>query len=547
LTGNIASPTVTSAVELRQRLLRNAAALSPALGGRVLPHLLQPVQEDRFTAKQMETVLHQDISVLSSADAAVVVGVERAEEEILGATSVKLDAASIQEEPDSHTFTQMLTQLQEGSGAEKSAAATSLCQLIVGGAESTELFARALPVLLQLLKDGDEQAQLSATRMLHTLAGYDAMRAVPFATDVVPLLLHLLQDGGDEARSSASEALLKLVGYEDVRAALFTTGTVSQLLRLLQDGGSEARRGASAVVHTLVGYDDARAALFATVSRLLRLLQDGGENIDAVELMCTLATSENGVHALITTGVVPLLLRLLRDGDEQVQNRAGVVTCRLAAEASGRIALVEAGAVPLLLGLLQDRSMKAGGAAGKAARKLLQRAIYSGAVVINRGAPLQEKPRRDGDEPLLVSGLSVMAKLAADVNVRDALVASLAVPLLQHLLRHGGKAVQLNACVALCYLSVGGKPTLGVKRAAVSYLMENRNRVEDQQEGAGALMAVVNDCDLELDMDLAILPRVAGVNKLPRLATNTGILMLIAQPAVQVHAEPLVENQVSVR
>jgi hypothetical protein len=59
LTNTIASPTVQDVIVRRTQLLDAAAAISPALGGRVLPRLLQPFQRDRYTAKDMEGALLQ--------------------------------------------------------------------------------------------------------------------------------------------------------------------------------------------------------------------------------------------------------------------------------------------------------------------------------------------------------------------------------------------------------------------------------------------------------------------------------------------------------
>jgi hypothetical protein len=54
LSSTIASPNVPVVAQRRQELLDTAAAISPLLGGRVLPYLLQPYQKDRFTAQDME-------------------------------------------------------------------------------------------------------------------------------------------------------------------------------------------------------------------------------------------------------------------------------------------------------------------------------------------------------------------------------------------------------------------------------------------------------------------------------------------------------------
>jgi hypothetical protein len=59
LTNTIASPTVHDVIVRRKQLLDAAGAISLALGGRVLPHLLQPFQRDRYTAKEMEGALLQ--------------------------------------------------------------------------------------------------------------------------------------------------------------------------------------------------------------------------------------------------------------------------------------------------------------------------------------------------------------------------------------------------------------------------------------------------------------------------------------------------------
>ena len=158
MTGPISAPTDAEAQRRRDKLIVEASAVSPVLGGQILSRLLVPLQSTRATAAQLTTALECFTGGVGGAAAT-------AQNLLLQKTAPTVVV--------SKEIKALVLALSAKSwfSSTKSQAARALCNLAMNAANEVAIAeAGAIPPLVQLLRDGTSGAKESAAGALRNLA-----------------------------------------------------------------------------------------------------------------------------------------------------------------------------------------------------------------------------------------------------------------------------------------------------------------------------------------------------------------------------------------
>ena len=180
--------------------------------------------------------------------------------------------------------------------------------------------ADAIPLLIELLRDGNVKVRSSAAGTLRNLAvNTDSQVNIAAAEDAIPLLVELLRDGNAEVRSSAAGTLRNLAVNTDSQVTVATAAdAIPLLIELLRDGNAEVRSSAAATLRNLAVND------------------------------------ENKAHMAAESDAIPVLINLLQDGNVEVRSIAADALMIIAIHNANKIKIAEANAIPPLIELLRD-------------------------------------------------------------------------------------------------------------------------------------------------------------------------------------------------
>mmetsp|Transcript_6175 Transcript_6175/g.17268 ORF Transcript_6175/g.17268 Transcript_6175/m.17268 type:complete len:407 (+) Transcript_6175:2-1222(+) len=163
----------------------------------------------------------------------------------------------------------------------------------------------------------------------------------------VPLLVRLIADDmPDDARNNAADLLEALAaGDEQVRTAVIIKDGVAALARALNGGAPHiSRRSASALVRLAASSEPCRKAVVCSgsIARLASLLEVPEAEVE---------------HAVLSAGVVPLLLKIAQGGAQLVRAHAATALLSIAEGSSeGRKAIWDAGGALALATFMRERS-----------------------------------------------------------------------------------------------------------------------------------------------------------------------------------------------
>lgn len=186
---------------------------------------------------------------------------------------------------------------------------------LIKRARSTLVDAGAIPVLVQLLKDGDRSMKLVAGNALCVIASHvDNINLVDQA-GVIPLYVELLQGSDPIGQEIAADVFCILAVYEE--NAITIAGHLVELLRGDKDG---AKAAAADVIRDMSNY-------------------------------------KHSVSAVENAGTIPILVELLKDENTNVKEKVSGAIAQLSCNKAGRVVLANSGAIPILLNvLLEDES-----------------------------------------------------------------------------------------------------------------------------------------------------------------------------------------------
>ena len=155
---------------------------------------------------------------------------------------------------------------------------------------------KAIPTLVELLKDKDEEVRRAAAEALAMVG--------PAA---IPVLTELLRDKNKVVRSAAAEGLWPFVSWSKT--------TIPPLIELFKDKDTEVRRAA---VRALEGIGPSGPKARTAIPALTKLLRDKDDVVRSV------AANNLGAIGPAAKTAIPALTELLHDKEER-----GSLVCRL--------------------------------------------------------------------------------------------------------------------------------------------------------------------------------------------------------------------------
>jgi hypothetical protein len=285
--GAICHPELPSVVTRRSALLRAAAIASPRLGGEILPCLLQPLQEHRYTAEALLDELealndpvamppafdeddaddsvwqqpplsqHTPASAATAPSAATprnYTNPPRSPHHPLNDTVPSTAASTAHtvtpppaapasdtaDETDSSVADAMglrvlIAQVRNGSRTEREDAARDLGRLCDAQGTAVRLAAaRAIPSLVQLLRDGTVPGQMAAAGVLRSLAMEGENEKPIVDAGAIPCISAILKTGDQQLKIEILRLVRNLAFNAEYASAMVTAGVVAGLERLIR-------------------------------------------------------------------------------------------------------------------------------------------------------------------------------------------------------------------------------------------------------------------------------------------------------------------------
>ena len=186
--------------------------------------------------------------------------------------------------------------LREGDDAAKMAAARALGNLACLNAADRVLIAEAgaVPLLVELLRDGSAEAKLTVARALHflTFPHYAAGNRVLIAeAHGIPPLVALLRDGNADAKLEAAAALRYLAYNAANKVLIAEAGGIPLLVDLMRDRSTtDANQWAACALRHLARNNDANQVAIAAavgLEALVELARRGRVTVDDRSVVST--------------------------------------------------------------------------------------------------------------------------------------------------------------------------------------------------------------------------------------------------------------------
>jgi hypothetical protein len=285
--GAICHPDLPHVVARRSSLLRAAAIASPRLGGEILPCLLQPLQEHRYTAEALLDELEalndpvamptafdgddandpvwpppsQSQHTPASAAAAPSAATPRYNSNLpqpphhplndtvpFTSASTAHTVTPSPTAPASETFDEtdspaadamglrvLIAQVRNGSRTEREDAARELGRLCDAQGATVRLpAARAIPSLVQMLRDGTVSGQMAAASVLRRLAMEGENEKPIVDAGAIPCISAILKTGDQELKQEILRLVRNLAFNAEYASAMVTAGVVAGLERLIR-------------------------------------------------------------------------------------------------------------------------------------------------------------------------------------------------------------------------------------------------------------------------------------------------------------------------
>ncbi|KAL3618680.1 hypothetical protein CASFOL_037499 [Castilleja foliolosa] len=237
---------------------------------------------------------------------------------------------------------------------------TIICSLAESGScESWLVSEGVLAPLVRLVESGGPIGKERATIALQRLSMLpDTARAIVGHGGVRPLI-DICRSGDSVSQSAAACALKNISVVPEARQTLAEEGIVKLMINLLDCGillGSK-EYAAECLQNLTSSNDDLKRAVISEngVRSLLMYLDGPLPQESAVGALRNLI-SFVPTDVLLSGGVLPRLVHVLRSGSLGAQQAAASAICRICRSAEMKRALGEAGCVPFLVGMLEAKS-----------------------------------------------------------------------------------------------------------------------------------------------------------------------------------------------
>ncbi|XP_019158693.1 PREDICTED: uncharacterized protein LOC109155557 [Ipomoea nil] len=229
-----------------------------------------------------------------------------------------------------------------------------------------------LPPLIRLVESGTPLAKEKATVSLQRLSmSTETARSIVGYGGVRPLI-EICRTGDSVSQAAAACTLKNVSSVPDVQRVLAEEGVVKAMISLLDCGillGSK-EHAAESLQNLSSGNDDLKRQIISEggVQSLLVYLDGPLPQESAVGALRNLVSSIS-IEALISLGVLPRLVRVLKSGSPGAQQAAATAICRICTSSATKKTVGEAGCIPLLVKMLEAK--------GNSTREVAARALYT--------------------------------------------------------------------------------------------------------------------------------------------------------------------------
>nr|XP_034891072.1 U-box domain-containing protein 40-like [Populus alba] len=177
---------------------------------------------------------------------------------------------------------------------------------------------RLLSVLQPLIISRYTSIQVNSVACLVNLSLEKNNKIKIVRSGILPLLIHVLKGGFPEAKEHACGAIFSLALDDRNKTAIGVLGALPPLLHLLRSAESDRTRHYSslALYHlSLVQSNITKLVKLGSIKLLLEMVKSGRMESRVLLILCNLAWSPDGRHAMWDSGGVEVLLGLLRRSD----------------------------------------------------------------------------------------------------------------------------------------------------------------------------------------------------------------------------------------
>ncbi|KAI3681709.1 hypothetical protein L6452_36512 [Arctium lappa] len=252
---------------------------------------------------------------------------------------------------------------------------TLICSLAEsGGCESWLVSEGVLPPLIRLLESGSSIGREKSAIALQRLSMSEETARSIVGHGGVPPLIDVCQTGDSVSQASATCTLKNLSVIPEIRQTLAEEGIVKIMISVL-DGGillGSKEYAAECLRNLTSSNDDLKRSVIADggVRSLLTYLDGPLPQEPAVAAVRNLVGLVS-VESLISLGILPRLVHVLRSGSLGAQKAATSSICRICNTIEVKKLVGESGCIPLLIKLLEAKSNGAREVAAQAIASLM--------------------------------------------------------------------------------------------------------------------------------------------------------------------------------
>nr|GMD33177.1 protein CELLULOSE SYNTHASE INTERACTIVE 3 [Ipomoea batatas] len=216
-----------------------------------------------------------------------------------------------------------------------------------------------LPPLIRLVESGTPLAKEKATVSLQRLSmSTETAQSIVGYGGVRPLI-EICRTGDSVSQAAAACTLKNVSAVPDVQQVLAEEGVVKVMISLLNCGillGSK-EHAAECLQNLSSGNDDLKRHIISEggVQSLLVYLDGPLPQESAVGALKNLVSSIS-LEVLISLGVLPRLVHVLKSGSPGAQQASATAICRICTSAATKKTVGEAGCIPLLVKMLEAKA-----------------------------------------------------------------------------------------------------------------------------------------------------------------------------------------------
>jgi hypothetical protein len=414
-----------------------ASTASPRLGGEILPHLLQTLQEHRYTAQAVLDALTPPLAQTST-DCTLNDEPGNASDGDDANDPVSL---SVEEEIQFR-----VEQLRSSDEATKASSAEILLKL-VSDVDTTAMMTAAgdVELWMQLLSAGTDLYVVTAVRaLIHLNCDASAPPSmVPSPLDkgrTISLLVNALSTCRSDNAKDATARLLWVLSARHAarRKAIVLAGAIPTLTKITLDNSGNVEQAGSLLRCVAGGLESCPAVVVEqSIPSLLRLIKEGSTGLKwiAMETLSSLSVHAEHQGAIASAGIIPVLINTLveviQTGAEPTNWKAQHILCNMAISDISRSAVV-AGITPCL------------------------KMVFTASA-----------------DDVKVAVCTIMSRLANNADCCNAIVAAGVLSSLLEALKAGSNEVQIAGCVLLREMAMHAECCKALASVgAISYLVD---------------------------------------------------------------------------